>query len=73
MFSVLTVSAVPYGAGSSVEGNFSSPHGGICVDFTHMDKILAVHPDEFVAPHPPRCRPQYTGSGSPTGWMTDPC
>ncbi|KAF7556356.1 hypothetical protein G7046_g6324 [Stylonectria norvegica] len=38
---------VPYGSGSSVEGNFSSPHSGICVDFTFMDRILAFHPDDM--------------------------
>ncbi|KAF6812963.1 glycolate oxidase [Colletotrichum plurivorum] len=38
---------VPYGAGSSVEGNFSSPYSGICIDFVHMDKIIAFHPDDL--------------------------
>ncbi|KAE9579188.1 D-lactate dehydrogenase [Colletotrichum fructicola] len=38
---------VPFGAGSSVEGSFSSPYGGICVDFVHMDKIVAFHPDDM--------------------------
>ncbi|KAH8655406.1 hypothetical protein BX600DRAFT_385420 [Xylariales sp. PMI_506] len=42
-----TVPMVPYGAGSSVEGNFSSPHSGICIDFSHMDKIIAFHPDDL--------------------------
>ncbi|KAH9845287.1 glycolate oxidase [Teratosphaeria destructans] len=41
------VPMVPYGAGSSVEGNFSSPHSGICVDFTFMDRIIAFHPDDM--------------------------
>ncbi|KAF4467269.1 glycolate oxidase [Fusarium albosuccineum] len=38
---------VPYGAGSSVEGNFASPYGGIIIDFTYMDSILAFHPDDM--------------------------
>ncbi|CAN8105902.1 unnamed protein product [Discula destructiva] len=38
---------VPFGAGSSVEGNFSSPYSGICVDFTYMDKVVAFHPDDM--------------------------
>ncbi|KAK4234768.1 D-lactate dehydrogenase [Achaetomium macrosporum] len=41
------VPMVPFGAGSSVEGNFSQPHSGICVDFSFMDKILAFHPDDL--------------------------
>ncbi|KXH40725.1 glycolate oxidase [Colletotrichum nymphaeae SA-01] len=41
------VPMVPFGAGSSVEGSFSSPYSGICIDFVHMDKIVAFHPDEY--------------------------
>ncbi|GJC93105.1 glycolate oxidase [Colletotrichum higginsianum] len=41
------VPMVPFGAGSSVEGSFSSPYSGICIDFVHMDKIIAFHPDEY--------------------------
>ncbi|KAF6835752.1 glycolate oxidase [Colletotrichum musicola] len=42
-----SVPIVPYGAGTSVEGNFSSPYSGICIDFVHMDKIIAFHPDDM--------------------------
>lgn len=38
---------VPYGAGSSVEGNFSSPYSGICLDLSGMDKIVAFHPEDM--------------------------
>jgi D-lactate dehydrogenase (cytochrome) len=38
---------VPFGAGSSVEGNFSSPHSGICIDLSMMDKITEFHPDDL--------------------------
>ncbi len=41
------VPMVPFGAGSSVEGNFSQPHSGICIDFAYMDKIVAFHPDDL--------------------------
>ncbi|CAK1364392.1 unnamed protein product [Cercospora beticola] len=41
------VPIVPFGAGSSVEGNFSSPHSGICVDFTHMDQVIAFRPEDM--------------------------
>lgn len=37
---------VPFSGGSSLEGNFSAPYGGISVDFTYMDKILAFHENE---------------------------
>ncbi|KAK3306240.1 uncharacterized protein B0T15DRAFT_396272 [Chaetomium strumarium] len=42
-----SVPMVPFGAGSSVEGNFSQPHSGICVDFSFMDQIVAFHPDDL--------------------------
>lgn len=41
------VPMVPFGAGSSVEGNFSQPYSGICVDFAYMDRIIAFHPDDM--------------------------
>lgn len=41
------VPMIPYGAGSSVEGNFSSPFSGICIDVSAMDKIIAFHPDDM--------------------------
>jgi D-lactate dehydrogenase (cytochrome) len=41
------VPMVAFGAGSSVEGNFSSPYSGICIDFTHMNSIIAFHPGDL--------------------------
>lgn len=41
------VPMVPFGAGSSIEGNFSQPHSGICIDFTQMDRIVDFHPDDM--------------------------
>lgn len=41
------VPMIPYGAGSSVEGNFSQPYSGICIDFTHMDRVIAFRPDDM--------------------------
>lgn len=41
------VPIVPFGAGSSIEGNFASPYGGVVVDFAYMDKIVAFHPDDM--------------------------
>lgn len=39
---------VPFGAGSSVEGNFVAPFSGISIDFSKMDKIVAFFEDEYV-------------------------
>ncbi|CAH0057764.1 unnamed protein product [Clonostachys solani] len=41
------VPIVPYGAGSSVEGNFSSPFSGVCLDLSEMNDIVAFHPDDM--------------------------
>ena len=38
---------IPYGAGSSVEGNFSAPYSGVCIDLSAMDKTVAFHPDDM--------------------------
>ncbi|ODH36011.1 glycolate oxidase, subunit GlcD [Paracoccidioides brasiliensis] len=38
---------IPYSGGSSLEGNFSAPHGGMSIDFAHMDKIVAFHEDDM--------------------------
>lgn len=34
------VPIIPYSGGSSLEGNFSAPFGGISVDFAFMDQII---------------------------------
>ena len=40
---------VPYGEGSSLEGNTIPLHGGISLDFSLMNEILEVRPEDFVA------------------------
>lgn len=37
------VPVIGFGAGSSLEGHLNAPAGGISVDFSHMNKVLAVH------------------------------
>lgn len=41
------VPLIAYGAGSSLEGNFLAVQGGIVIDLSRMDKILAVHPEDL--------------------------
>lgn len=36
-----------WGAGSSLEGNSIPVHGGIVMDFTHMNRVLALHAADF--------------------------
>src|SRR5262249_14169534 len=37
------VPIVPFGAGTSLEGHINAPHGGLSVDFSRMNRILAVN------------------------------
>ena len=41
------VPIVPYGAGTSVEGNSTSPYSGICVDVSEMNEVIAFHPNDM--------------------------
>jgi D-lactate dehydrogenase (cytochrome) len=38
---------VPFGAGTSLEGNAASVAGGVCFDFARMNKVLAVHDSDL--------------------------
>ncbi len=40
---------IPYGAGSSLEGQLNAPQGGISIDFTGMNQVLDVHPEDLTA------------------------
>ncbi|WP_251553545.1 FAD-binding oxidoreductase [Neobacillus muris] len=39
---------VPFGAGSSLEGQIIPMDGGISLDFTFMNQIISVRPDDFI-------------------------
>ena len=41
------VPIVPYGAGTSVEGNAVPVRGGVMVDLSEMNRILSVNPEDF--------------------------
>ncbi|MFN3845153.1 MAG: FAD-binding oxidoreductase, partial [Paracoccaceae bacterium] len=38
-----------WGAGTSLEGHALAPFGGITVDFSRMDAVLSVHPEDMIA------------------------
>lgn len=40
---------IGYSGGSSLEGNFTAPYGGICIDFSLMNKIIKVRPEDMDA------------------------
>lgn len=41
------VSLIPYGVGSSLEGHILATQGGITVDFSQMNNILAIHAEDM--------------------------
>ncbi|OAA61598.1 FAD-linked oxidase-lik [Niveomyces insectorum RCEF 264] len=41
------VPLIAYSGGSSLEGNFSAPYGGISIDFAYMDKIVQFNKDDM--------------------------
>jgi D-lactate dehydrogenase (cytochrome) len=43
----MVTSTVPFSGGTSLEGNFAAPFGGMSIDFTHMDKVLDFHEAEY--------------------------
>ena len=45
----LRVPIIPFGAGTSLEGHVLAPHGGLTVDLSRMDRILAIHAEDLDA------------------------
>ncbi len=43
------VPIIPFGVGSSLEGHILAIRGGISVDFSQMDKVIAIHPEDMDA------------------------
>jgi len=38
---------ISYGTGTSHEGHINAPYGGICIDLSQMNRVLAVHAEDF--------------------------
>ncbi|MEJ6667126.1 MAG: FAD-binding protein, partial [Alcaligenes aquatilis] len=43
------VPLIPYGAGSSLEGHFLAIQGGVSLDLSGMDEIVAINAEDFTA------------------------
>jgi len=43
------VPVIPYGVGSSVEGHILALRGGICIDLSGMNRIVAIHSEDLDA------------------------
>ena len=41
------IPVIPHGTGTSLEGHFTAPWGGICIDLNGMNRVLEVHPEDL--------------------------
>jgi D-lactate dehydrogenase (cytochrome) len=42
------IAVVPFGAGTSLEGNAAVPEGALCIDMTRMDRIIDVRAEDLL-------------------------
>ncbi len=43
----LAVPMIPYGVGTSLEGQVMAPSGGVCIDLSRMNEVLQVNPTDL--------------------------
>ena len=43
------VPMIPYGVGTSLEGHILAIRGGVCIDMSRMNQVLAVHEEDLDA------------------------
>src|ERR1041384_4604306 len=41
------VPVIPYGTGTSLEGDINAPQGGVSIDFRDMNRVLSVHAEDL--------------------------
>ncbi len=41
------VPVIPFGTGSSLEGHLNAPAGGLSIDLSRMNRVIAVHPEDL--------------------------
>ncbi|KIW02297.1 glycolate oxidase, subunit GlcD [Verruconis gallopava] len=41
------IPVTPYSGGTSLEGHYAATRGGICIDFSRMDKIIKLHKEDL--------------------------
>jgi D-lactate dehydrogenase (cytochrome) len=47
MCAAARVPVIPFGVGTSLEGQVNAPRGGVSLDFRDMNRVLAVHPEDL--------------------------
>jgi D-lactate dehydrogenase (cytochrome) len=41
------IPVIPFGTGTSLEGHINAPYGGVSIDLSGMNRVIAVHPEDL--------------------------